>query len=177
MPVFIFWQVSLIYRFSPMCIIKFSEKMHSLVISKATFRLTYIPIHIRIIFLSACCLIFREQEHVFKVKARPHEASINTAFTCKDVQRVVCLCVKNTRMKSLSVPCITEQLAKLDQWQCHSVHTHHPVHTRISFALSFHTDMDTVTLHSPSHENTQHRVRDGSGSFSHTPVDPSHSAA
>lgn len=44
-------------------------------------------------------------------------------------QRVVCLCVKNSWMKSLSVPCIAEQLAKLDQWQCHSVHTPPSSHT------------------------------------------------
>lgn len=59
-------------------------------------------------------------------------------------------------MKSLSLPCIAEQLAKLDQWQCHSVHTRPSSHTHSSFARSFHTDVEAVTLPSLSDKNTQH---------------------
>lgn len=73
---------------------------------------------------------FRKQRHTVKVKVRLHEKEVKPAFCAyMQRQRVECLCVKNSRMKSLSVPCIAEQLAKLDQWQCHSVHTPPGSHT------------------------------------------------
>lgn len=87
----------------------------------------------------------------------------------------LCVCVSRTVEWN---PCqFLASLSSLLIWINGNVtaYTHHPVHTHISFARSFHTNMDTVTLHSPSHENTQRRVRDGWFSSPHTPVDLPHS--
>jgi len=115
---------------------------------------------------------FMELRQKSKVKRRPNELRMKTAFvhTRKDGQRVVCLCVKNSWMKSLSVPCNTEQLAKLDQWQCHSVHTPPSSHTYLLCFVPprWHGHCHTPFRHSL---NTQHKVRDGWISFSHTSLD------
>lgn len=78
-------------------------------------------------------------------------------------QSFVCLCVKNGWMKSLSVPRISEQLAKLDQWQSHSVyrraHTHTGRFTHVSALLCPSTMTGTLSHPiPPSHEDTQTRL-------------------
>lgn len=61
----------------------------------------------------------------------------------KHGQSFVCLCVKNGWMKSLSVPRISEQLAKLDQWQSHSVYRH--TNARGNTHTRTHTQADSHT--------------------------------
>lgn len=59
----------------------------------------------------------------------------------KHGQSFVCLCVKSGWMKSLSVPRISERLAKLDQWQSHSVYrrTHAGARTHTHRQADSHT--------------------------------------
>lgn len=119
--------------------------------------------HVIILVISYYLISFRELRHISKVKVGLHEWSIIKLLLCecKKTDKELCVCVSRT-VEWNPCQCLAS-LSSLLSWINGNViaythtHTHHPVHTHISFAVSFHTDMDIVTLHSPSPENTQHR--------------------
>lgn len=132
--------------------------------------------HIIIPVISDYLISFRELRHISKVKVGMHEWGIIKLFLCERAKtdKELCVCVSRT-VEWNPCQCLAS-LSSLLSWINGNVitytHTHHPVHTHISFAMSFHTDMDIVTLHSPSPENTQHR--EGQRwliHFAHTSVD------
>lgn len=88
-----------------------------------------------------------------KVLRRLCEVKVS-AWVRRNTDKALCVCV--SRMVEWN-PCqCLESLSSLLSWINGKVtvctgahtHTHRPIHTRISFALSFHNDRDTVTPHS-----------------------------
>lgn len=88
-------------------------------------------------------MLFRQLGHISKEKVRLDESlkHTNCFCACMQIQTKSCVFVCQEQLNEILV---TEQLAKLDQWQCHSVHTPPSSHT---YQLCFVLPHTTVGYH------------------------------